>query len=600
MDSSSQKKLNDLNNPFVEEVIRKTVKLCKPNKITLLSDSEKDKEYVRKLAIKNGEEKTLNTFGHTYHFDGPFDQGRDKEQTKVLLEKGETIGKHINIGDRNPCLAEIFSYLNNSMKSREMLISFYCLGPNNSRFSLLCLQITDSAYVAHSENLLYRSGYEQFKTLKDKKDFFYFVHSSGELTNGVSKNVDKKRIYIDLKENRVFSVNTQYAGNSVGLKKLALRLAIKKSSISDWLCEHMLIIGIRPQKKDRVTYFTGAFPSACGKTSTAMISGQTIIGDDIAYLKTDKNGIAHTANVEKGIFGIISDINPKDDPLIYKVLTEKRELIFSNVLISGNNPYWLGMRKDLPQKGINYSGNWSEGKKDDKGNEIKAAHPNARYTLKISDLPNADQHLENPNGVPVSGIIYGGRDTDTSPPVVEAFNWIHGVFMGASIESETTAAVIGKVGVRMHNPMANLDFMVIPLPLYIEKHLRFGASLKHMPLIFTVNYFQKENGQFLTEKVDKKVWLLWMEGRVHREFGAIETPIGLIPKYEDLKVLFRQIFNKDYSKEQYKIQFKIRTDKLLDKLERIETIFRQEKGIPAMIFHLISEQKKRLKDTKKT
>lgn len=585
LDSQSQKKLKDLNNPFITEIIRKTAELCNPYKITILSDSEEDKEYVRKLAIYSGEEKPLNTPGHTYHFDGPFDQGRDKEQTKVLLEKGETIGKHINTGDRNECLAEIFSFLKNSMKDREMLVSFYCLGPNNSRFSLLCLQITDSAYVVHSENLLYRPGFEQFKKLKNQKDFFHFVHSAGELLNGVSKNVDKKRIYIDLKENRVFSVNTQYAGNSVGLKKLALRLAIKKSSTSDWLCEHMLIIGVRPQKKDRVTYFTGAFPSACGKTSTAMISGQTIIGDDIAYLKVDNNGTAYTVNVEKGIFGIISDINPNDDPLISKVLTEKRDLIFSNILVAENNPYWLGMGKDLPQKGLDNSNFFP--------------HPNARYTLKISDLPNADQRLEDPDGVPVSGIIYGGRDTDTSPSVVEAFNWTHGVFMGAGIESETTSAVIGKVGVRMHNPMANLDFMVIPLPLYINNHLKFGTNLKKLPSIFTVNYFLKENGQFLTEKTDKKVWLLWMEGRVHEEFEAIETPIGFIPRYEDLKILFLQIFNKDYSKEQYNIQFKIRTGKLLEKLDRIETIFRQEKGIPEMIYHLISEQRKRLKIAKK-
>lgn len=598
MNKQNLQKLLDLKNKYAVEIVKKYIDICKPDKVTILSGTPADNEYVRQLSINTGEEHHLSTPGHTYHFDGLYDQGRDKEQTKVLLPEGQTIGKHINTGNRKSCLTEIFELLNGSMKGKEMLILFYCLGPLNSRFSIPALQITDSAYVAHGENILYRPGYEEFKKLAGSADFFHFVHSSGELVNKktgpISKNSDKKRIYIDLVENRVFSVNTQYAGNSVGLKKLALRLAIKKSSTTDWLCEHMLIIGAKPQGKNRVTYFTGAYPSACGKTSTAMIPGQSIIGDDIAYIKPGSDGKAYAVNVEKGIFGIISDINEKDDPLISKVLTSPRELIFSNVLIKDKTPYWLGMGKDLPKEGLNYSGFWKPGNKDQKGNEIKAAHPNARYTISIDELPNIDPRLEDPNGVPVSGIIYGGRDTDTSPPVVESFNWAHGVFMGAALESETTSATIGEVGIRKHNPMANLDFMVVPLSLYIENHLKFGAHLQYFPVIFTVNYFLKEKGEFITGKVDKKVWLMWMEGRIHQDFGAIETPIGFIPRYEDLHRLFMDIFRRDYTKEEYGKQFAIRKDKLLDKLDRIEKIFRDEKDIPAMIFHLIKEQRNRL------
>lgn len=594
INKKSLQKLTGLKNRYVTGIVQKYINICQPSKVTVLTDDPRDLAYVRKLSLANSEEKELAIPGHTYHFDGFFDQGRDKEQTKVLLPPNQSIGKHINTGNRTACLREINALLKNSMRGREMLVLFYCLGPANSRFSIPALQITDSAYVAHSENILYRQGFETFKKLKGGKNFFHFIHTAGITRDGISLDVKNKRIYIDLAQNRVFSVNTQYAGNSVGLKKLALRLAIKKSSTSDWLCEHMLILGAKPQDKNRITYFTGAFPSACGKTSTAMLPGQSIIGDDIAYIKPGVDGRAYAVNVEKGIFGIISDINKKDDPLIYRVLHGKRELIFSNVLINDKKPYWLGMGEDIPADGTNYSGQWQIGKKDENGNDIKYAHPNARYTIAINQLPNADPHIDDPRGVPVSGIIYGGRDSDTSPSVVQSFNWEHGVFMGAAIESETTAATIGALGVRKHNPMANLDFMVVPLPLYIGNHLKFGTNLRHLPLIFTVNYFLKENGQFVTEKTDKKVWLMWMEGRIHDEFAAVETPIGFIPRFTDLKDLFRDVFNRKYSEDDYERQFSIRVSNLSAKLDRIGEIFRGEKDIPPDIFHIMDGQKNRL------
>src|SRR3989338_1427232 len=203
-----------------------------------------------------------------------------------------------------------------------MLVCFFCLGPNNSRFSIPALQITDSSYVVHSETILYRLGYNEFKRLNGSGDFFYFIHSAGELDERNNpKNIDQRRIYMDLQENRVFTINNQYAGNSVGLKKLALRLAINKSNKEDWLCEHMFVMGVHALGKNRITYFTGAYPSACGKTSTAMVPGQSIIGDDIAYIRPGEDGMAYAVNVEQGIFGIIQDINPVDDPIIYTTLT---------------------------------------------------------------------------------------------------------------------------------------------------------------------------------------------------------------------------------------------------------------------------------------
>lgn len=593
------KKLQELNNPKVIEIVEKYIELCKPDKVTVLTDSEADLQYVRDLAIKNGEEKKLKTQGHTIHYDNYYDQARDKENTRVLLPKGEKLSRHIKTIDKDEGLKEIFSIMDGCMKGNEMLVCFYCLGPTNSKFSIPALQITDSAYVAHNENMLYRQGYQEFKRLNGSKEFFHFVHSAGELDErNTTKNIDKRRIYIDLEEERVLSINNQYGGNSIGLKKLALRLGISRAQKEDWLCEHMFILGVRPEGKNRVSYFTGAFPSMCGKTSTAMIPGQTIVGDDIAYLKKDEEGYCVAANVEQGIFGVIQDINLEDDPLIYKALTTPRELIFSNVLDADGIPYWIGIGKEIPKKGINHSGEWYEGKKDREGNEIPPSHKNARFTLRINDLDNADEKADDPAGVRIDGIIYGGRDSDASVPLLQSLSWAHGVFIGAVLESETTAATLGQENELKHNPMANLDFLVIPLGKYVERHLKFGDDLDKCPSIFATNYFLKKDGEYVNKITDKKVWLLWMEGRVHNEYDAIETPVGFMPKYWDLKDLFKTIFNKEYTKEEYEYQFSIRIPALLKKLERVEEIYKSEDNMPEVFNMHIQQQKQRLNDAK--
>jgi len=599
LNDENLKKLEELNNPKVMETVEKFIKHCKPSKVTVIADSKEDIQYVIELAIKNREEKKLAMEGHTLHYDNYYDQARDKANTKVLLPKGKKISKHIKTIDKDKGLKEILSFMDGCMKGKEMLVCFYCLGPTNSKFSIPALQLTDSAYVAHNEDLLYRKGYQEFKRLNGSKDFFYFVHSAGELDKrNTTKNIDKRRVYIDLEEERVLSVNNQYGGNSIGLKKLALRLAISKAAKEDWLCEHMFIMGVHPGSKDRLTYFAGAFPSMCGKTSTAMISGQTIVGDDIAYLRIDDEGYCRAANVECGIFGIIRDINVKDDPVIYKAITTPRELIISNVLDVDGVPYWLGMGKELPKKGINHSGEWYENKKDKEDNLIDPSHKNARFTLRINDLDNADPKADDPKGVPVSGIIYGGRDSSTSVPVMQSLSWSHGVFIGAVIESETTAAALGKEGELKHSPMANLDFLVIPLGVYIQSHLKFGNDCDKDPIIFSTNYFLKENGKYLNERTDKKVWLLWMEGRIHGDYEAIETPIGFIPKYNDLKELFTQILNKKYNKEDYIKQFSIRIKRLLAKSDRIEEIYKEEENVPEVFHKHIGQQRQRLLDAK--
>ncbi|MGB6607851.1 MAG: phosphoenolpyruvate carboxykinase (GTP) [Atribacterota bacterium] len=596
MNKIDLQKLEELNNQHAIKVVEEAIKLCKPAKVTVITDSKEDIAYVRELAINNGEEKKLKMEGHTIHFDGYYDQARDKGHTKYLLSEEVNWGLGVNYVEKDKGLKEVNSFLDGSMAGKEMLVRFFSLGPTNSMFSLKALQITDSAYVAHSEDLLYRQGYEEFKKLNGSLDFFFFLHSAGRLENGVSKDIDKRRIYIDLDENRVYSVNNQYAGNSLGLKKLAFRLAIKKANEEGWLAEHMFIMGVHGPK-DRVTYFTGAFPSACGKTSTAMIPGQSVVGDDIAYLKKI-SGIVRAANVENGIFGIIQDVNPQDDPLIYQALITPRELIFSNVLINDDIPYWLGMGKDVPNKGINHSGEWFKGKKDSEDNVIDCSHKNARYTIKLDALKNIDPKANDPIGVPVQAIIYGGRDSDTTIPVVESLSWSHGVFLGATVESETTSATIGAQGVRKHNPMANLDFISVPFKTYIENHLKFAQGLNDVPKIYATNYFLKdEPGNYLNSKLDKKVWLLWAEGRVHSEFETVETPVGLIPKYEDLKTLFIRELDKDYTEAEYIQQFSLRVLKYLEKMERMSKMFVNIQ-MPAVFTEELKAQTERLRETR--
>ena len=589
-------RLTALSNPKLLDFVADAIELTKPASVFVCTDSPADIDYIRELTIKNGEEKPLNMAGHTCHFDGYNDQARDKAKTKYLMPPGSELGESLNSIEKAAGVKEVRSFLKDSMLGREMLVCFWCLGPTDSDFSIPCVQITDSPYVAHSESILYRAGYEQFKKIGGSPDFFRFIHTEGELENFVSKNIDKRRVYIDLEENLVYSTNTQYAGNTIGLKKLALRLAIKKASAQGWLAEHMFVMGAHGPN-GRVTYFAGAFPSACGKTSTSMIAGQTIVGDDIAYLRK-KNRQINCVNVEKGIFGIIRDVNSEDDPVIYEALTNPGEVIFSNILLDGsNNPNWLGMGSELPVEGVNHSGKWQKGKKDAKGNEITASHKNARYCLSIPDLSNQDPLLDDPEGVPVGGIIYGGRDSDTWVPVEQAFNWTEGIIIkGASIESETTAATLGKEGVRVFNLMSNLDFLSIPLGRYIQNNLDFAQDVDNPPLIFSVNYFLKnKDGKYLNGMADKKVWILWAELRANNEVEAIKTPTGLIPKYEDLAKLFRQHLDLEYSQSDYTQQFTIRIPENLAKIDRVEKVYREKvSDTPKIVFDTFTQIRGRL------
>ncbi|ADD08696.1 Phosphoenolpyruvate carboxykinase (GTP) [Aciduliprofundum boonei T469] len=599
MDEEQYEKLEKIDNPELHHFLAEHIKLLKPSKIFVANDSDEDELYIRNRAIVYEEERLLKTPGHTVHFDNYYDQARDKEHTYILTPHGEKL-PYLNTMKRDDGLKEVLEIMDGIMQGKELFILFFSLGPKNSEFMVPSVQLTDSAYVAHSEFILYRKAYDVF-TQNPNLEFFKFVHSEGELDERkTSKNLDKRRIMIDLEGNITYAVNTQYAGNTIGLKKPAFRLTINKAVKEGWLSEHMFLMGVNGPN-GRVTYFTGAFPSMCGKTSTCMLIGERLVGDDLSFIR-DINGEARAVNVEYGVFGIIQGVNKEDDPYIWQVLHTPQEIIFSNILVHEGKPYWNDMGEEIPCKGENHSGKWWCGKKDKEGNEIPPSHKNARFTARLIYFPNLDREaLDSKDGVKLSGMIFGGRDSDTWPPVCESFNWQHGVIMkGASIESETTAATLGKEGVRKFNIMSILDFMSVHLGVYIENYLKFGRKLKTPPKIFAVNYFLKdENGNYLNSKLDKKVWLKWMDLRVHNEVDAIETPIGYIPYYEDLARLFKEVFNREYKKEDYEKQFTIRVPNLLAKIERIRKIYGSMDNIPKELYEELDAEEKRLKDAQK-
>ena len=593
-------KLLSLNNDDVNEFVAYAIELCEPDSVWVGDDSDADATYCRQLAIDNKEELPLAIDGHTVHFDGYYDQARKKEVTKYLVPSDIDLDKKLNQVEREEGLKEIEGLQRGSYKGRKMLVCFFCLGPTDSTFAIPCLQITDSAYVVHSEAMLYRRGYEEFKrqSANPNFEFFKFRHATGAVDERLtSVEYDKNRVYMDYTQNTVLSVNTQYAGNTVGLKKLSLRLAICKADREGWLAEHMFIMRANGPK-GRKTYLCGAYPSACGKTSTAMIPGENIVGDDLAYFKVI-DGEFRSANVESGIFGIIQDVNAKGDPVIWDVLHAPGEVIFGNVLVKDGSPYWLGMGEEIPKEGANHvSVTWTDGMTGPDGKPTTPSHKNARYTVRMQDLENKDPDWDNPNGLPVGGIIYGGRDSDTNVPVREAYSWAHGVCtMGAMLESETTAATIGAEGVRSWNVMSNMDFLSMSVGKYLQNNLDFAKDIKR-PKVFGTNYFLKKDGKYLNGMLDKSAWVKWMELRVHGDVDALDAAYGKIPLYQDLKAIFKDTLNQDYTEQDYVEQFMIRIPDLLAKLDRMEEIYATVDDTPAAMQEELVAQRTRLQALK--
>ncbi|MBN2242404.1 MAG: phosphoenolpyruvate carboxykinase (GTP) [Acidobacteria bacterium] len=602
MSKESFRKLEALKNEKVMDFVGEFTAHCNPSFLYVCDDSEEDRAFIRETAIKKGEEQTIYLKNQTIHFDGYNDQARDKANTRYLvLPQNMERMKALNSIPYDEGHREIMDIAKNIMEGKEAAVQFFCEGPAQSVFSVPCVQITDSFYVAHSENILYRPGYNHFLQMKanEKKQFFRFIHSAGRLDGrGCSINTNQRRIYMDTQNNIVYSMNNQYAGNSIGLKKHSMRLAINKSGTEGWLCEHMFLMSVQNPEKERQTYFAGAYPSACGKTSTAMVPGEKIVGDDITYFRNIK-GEFRGVNMEQGIFGIIKDVNAQDDPVIFANLMKDQETIFSNILIGPDNkPYWLGCGMNNPDEGTNHHGAWKKGDRDEKDKEIPLAHSNARYTIRLDYLQNFDrQGFESKEGVRVQGILYGGRDSDTTVPIEESLSWRDGILLKAcTLESETTSATIGKEGVRTPSPMANLDFLSYPLGEYTMNNIHFVETMDDPPKIFSTNYFMKHpNGNFITSKLAKKVWLHWAEGRIHGEYGAFDTPTGRIPHYQDLKSLFHELLHEDFSEEDYNYLFTFRCTRWAEKLRRTGEFFKKiDPGTPDEISAYWQDMEKKI------
>ncbi|MBN1757685.1 MAG: phosphoenolpyruvate carboxykinase (GTP) [Chitinispirillaceae bacterium] len=603
MSEASFNKLAALSNPKLMAFVGFFAEHCDPKSIYVCDDSAEDTRYVRDQAIVKGEEAVLAHPEQTIHWDGYGDQARDKENTKFLVYKENLPNmKALNSIEYEQGHAEIMSISKGIMRGKDVVVQFFSEGPTESPFTIPCIQFTDSWYVAHSEFILYRSAYNHFLKMNDpeKDHFFRFIHSAGELDErGCTVNLDKRRIYMDTQNNIVYSMNDQYAGNSIGLKKHAMRLAINQAGKEGWLCEHMFVMAAVNKKKNRKTYFCGAYPSACGKTSTAMIPGEKIVGDDIAYFR-NLDGEFRAVNVEFGMFGIIKDVNAKDDPVIFENLMKNQEVIFSNVLVGPDNkPYWLGMGVTPPDEGKNHFGAWKKGVKDVKGNEVDIAHGNARYTMRLDYLDNIDKEgFEAKDGVMVEGILYGGRDSDTTVPVEESPDWKDGVLLkAATLESETTSATLGAEGVRKPSPMANLDFVSYPLGTYTMNNIRFCEGMKNPPKVFSNNYFMKgPDGKFMTSKLAKKIWLHWAEGRIHGDYEALDTPTGKIPLYADLNDLFKNYLDEDFSEADYTYLFTFRCTKWIEKLERTKAFYtKMDPDTPKEIFDYWNETIEKIK-----
>jgi phosphoenolpyruvate carboxykinase (GTP) len=365
----------------------------------------------------------------------------------------------------------------------------------------------------------------------------------------------------------------------------------------------MFITGIKGPG-GRITFFAGAAPSGCGKTTTAM-TGDEFVSDDLAQIWIAEDGSIRSINPENGIFGIIRDVSWEDDPMMLKLFrNEKAEIIFSNVLIDENKkPHWEGSGEEPPKKGYNFQGQWEEGKTDKNNKPVPISHPNARFTLGCDVLDNYSDKIEDPAGVVTKVFTYSGRDSDTMPPVWVAKNLDHGVVIGASLISQATATEVGATGVN-RSPWANQPFIPGGLGDYMHAQFDFFNSDKikdeYRPILAGLNYFLThgarggEGNKLLGEKKDVHVWMGWLERRAHNDVSAIVTPIGLLPKYEDLKELFKSLIDKEYDRELYNRHFSLYIDNIIKRIDLQSDAYKKDENVPDKLFQIYDEQKKGL------
>ena len=604
MDGENTAKLDRITNPDVLLKIANAASMCAPDSIFINTGSEVDRRLIRYLALKNKEEAPLSMPDHTIHYDLRDEQGRIIDRTYYIANEGENVSSLANKMLRADALEDVRDKMAGIMRGMIMMVGFYMRGPVGAPVSNPALEITSSAYVTHSAEILYRNAFENFDSEVYKLGhFFTNVHSQGL---NRAEDLPNARVFMDRSHRTTFSVNCTYAGNTLLLKKGNHRFAVDKAvyeNRGNELSEHMFITGM-DGPGGRVTWFTGAAPSGCGKTTTAM-AGTHFVGDDLAQMWRDDAGTIRSVNPECGIFGIVEDVNREGDPNLMELLRNPgTEVIWSNVLIDDVGiPHWVGNGEDPPRKGFNFQGQWEKGMTDDGGKPIPISHPNARCTVSASALANYSTECENPRGVETRVITYSGRDSDTMPPVWVAKTPDQGVAIGACIVSAATATEVGATGVK-RAPWANAPFIPGSLGGYMKAQFQFfnhvDIAADHAPIMAGLNYFLTDEARggtstkLLGEKQDVRAWLSWLERRVHGDVEAIDTPIGYLPHYEDLKRLFKEIIDKEYTRELYTRQFSLYLENILARVNMQIEAYGKEENIPAQLFEVLEAQKQGL------
>ncbi len=529
-------------NPHVLSWIEEMKALVKPDKVVWVTEGEEQIKALRAEAVATGLMEELNPEklpGCLLHRTKPNDVARVEARTFICTTKKEMAGPTNNWVEKDEMYARLRPLADGAMKGRTMYVVPYCMGQMGSPFAKIGIELTDSIYVVLNMEIMTRMGQEALDQLGDSSDFVKGLHCS--------LDVDEEQRYIVQfpEDNAIWSLNSNYGGNVLqGKKCFALRIASWQGWKEGWMAEHMLILGIE-NPKGEIKYVTAAFPSACGKTNLAMLippelyrkKGYKVwcVGDDIAWLRIGKDGRLWAVNPENGFFGVAPGTNEKSNP--NALAATMKNTIFTNVAhnLDNNTVWWEGLDKNPPENAIDWKGNpWSGSTATE-----KAAHPNSRFTAPAKNCPCVSPKFDDPEGVPISAMIFGGRRAKTAPLVYQSRDWKHGVFVGSTMASETTAAAAGAVGVVRRDPMAMLPFCGYHMADYFGHWLSMGEKLgDKAPKIFNVNWFRTDDeGKFIWPGFgDNMRVLMWILGRCDGSADAVETAIGYEPTLEGIEL----------------------------------------------------------------